>query len=221
MRQRTIKSITFIAGLYYFLEFVLPSEIAGHKNYLSDWIVPVGQFFIILWAFAKGLGALNLSITHSRNIRRRKPGWAYSLVFFIAMIAMMVACYLNTYHPTPAAKSFYNLLFIRMYMPLGATIFSLLALYMASAAYRAMKVRTLEGAVMMVAAIIIMLGQVPVGLWLTASLPTQLQLPRVASWLLWIANTAAYRAVMFGIAIGAIAMALRVWLSLERGMELK
>jgi hypothetical protein len=221
MKERVVKIITLLGGLYYFLEFVLPEEINGHPTYLSSFIVPMGNILMILWGFAVGLGLINLSITHSKKIKELESGWIYSVAFFVAMFAMMIACFMDAYNPTSFAKQFYEVLFTYMYMPLGATIFSLLALFMVTSAYRAMRVRTFEAAVMVVSACIIMLGQVPIGLWITRALPPGIQLPRLAAWLLWIANTAAYRAVMFGIYIGSIAIALRMWLSLERGMQLK
>jgi hypothetical protein len=221
MKERIVKIITFLGGLYYFLEFVLPEEINGHPTYLSSFIVPMGNILMILWGFAVGLGLINLSITNGKKIKKLESGWIYSVAFFVAMFAMMIACFMDAYHPTSLAKQFYEVLFTYMYMPLGATIFSLLALFMVTSAYRAMRVRTFEAAVMVISACIIMLGQVPIGLWITRALPPGIQFPRVAAWLLWIANTAAYRAVMFGIYIGSIAIALRMWLSLERGMQLK
>ncbi len=221
MKVKIVKIITFLGGLYYFLEFVLPEQINGHSTYLSSFIVPMGNLIMVLGAFAVGLGLINLSISHGKKIKKLKPGWIYSAAFFIAMFAMMIACFTDTYHPTSLIKRFYEILFTYMYMPIGATIFSLLALFMVTSAYRAMRVKTLEATVMVVSACIIMLGQVPIGLWMTKALPPVIQLPRVSAWLLWIANTAAYRAVMFGIYMGMIAMALRIWLSLEKGMELK
>ena len=221
MRSFIIKLLTFLAGLFYFLEFILPAKIGRYNNPLTPYIQPVGEFLIVFWGFSIGVGALSLMVSHYRKIKLKRPGWAYSIVFFISMIAMMIAVYLNSTHPTPKARFMYELLFTHMYMPLGATIFSLLALFMASAAYRGMKIRTLEGAVMVLSAIIVMLGQVPIGLWLTHKLPAKAQLPRISAWILNVANTAAYRAVIFGIAVGAIAMAIRVWLSLEKEMEVK
>ncbi|MEA3431418.1 MAG: hypothetical protein U9R01_01885 [candidate division WOR-3 bacterium] len=221
MKERVVKIITFLGGLYYFLEFVLPEEINGQPTYLSSFIVPMGNILMVLWGFAVGLGLINLSIAHSKKIKKLESGWIYSVAFFVAMFAMMIACFMDAYHPTSLAKQFYKTLFTYMYMPLGATIFSLLALFMVTSAYRAMRVRTFEATVMVVSACIIMLGQVPIGLWITRALPPGIQLPKVSAWLLWIANTAAYRAVMFGIYVGSIAIALRMWLSLERGMQLK
>ena len=91
--------------------------------------------------------------------------------------------------------------------PLGATMFSLLAFYMASAAYRTFRIRSLEAVIMMFVALLMILGQIPQG-------PDELA--RVRLWLLANLSTPAFRAIFFGSIIAGLAMAVRMWLSLER-----
>jgi hypothetical protein len=74
-----------------------------------------------------------------------------------------------------------------------------------------------------------MLGQVPIGMALTNWVPTEgrldffrtpIELFRIENfsrWLLMHVNNPVQRAIDFGIGLGALAMGLRVWLSLERG----
>ena len=68
-----------------------------------------------------------------------------------------------------------------------------------------------------------MLGQVPLGQMLTDWIPAEghvlsgLRVEVMKSWLLSQMSAAALRGVALGIGVGATAMALRVWLSLERG----
>jgi len=71
----------------------------------------------------------------------------------------------------------------------------------------------------------VMLGQVPIGAWLTHSLPVTgyhgipafFRLENLGEWVMTWLNTPAQRGITFGVAIGALAMSLRIWLSLERG----
>ena len=75
---------------------------------------------------------------------------------------------------------------------------------------------------MMIAAFNSMLGQVPLGMWLTRALPlsgplSSLRMEAMANWTLGVISMAGLRAVLFGILVGYLAMSLRIWLSLERG----
>ena len=101
-------------------------------------------------------------------------------------------------------------------------MFSLIAFYIVSAAYRAFRVRSAEAGLMMGTAAIIMLGLVPVGAMITNWLPrtgpwASFRLENITYWLLIWPNMAVQRAIEFGLAVGAMAMGLRIWLSLERG----
>lgn len=106
---------------------------------------------------------------------------------------------------------FYGLLFAFF-----ASSMALLAFYLVSAAHRAFRVSSLEAGLMMTAAVIILLGQVPLGDWLTQGLPEPLQLPAVAQWVLTVPNTAVQRAVLLGVCGGMFAAGLRQWLGIGR-----
>lgn len=105
--------------------------------------------------------------------------------------------------------SIYHLLYDGLFIALGSAMFSLLGFYMAAAAYRAFRVRSFESSLMMGAAVIVMLGQIPFGLWIWDGF-TDLRL-----WLLSTPSTAAFRAVKFGAAVAGLVMAFRMWLSIE------
>jgi hypothetical protein len=155
-------------------------------------------------------------MVHSGNIRRRRPEWYGSVVFFLAVGGGIVAG-LGYGAEGGWLKEANDVVFNYLLRPMSSTVFSLLAFHMATASYRAFRVKSGEAALMMTSAFVVMLGQIPIGLWLTHGLPSFLQLPVMAQWVLYIANSAAVRGMWFGMMVGAIAVGLRFWLSLERG----
>jgi hypothetical protein len=90
-------------------------------------------------------------------------------------------------------------------------MFALLAFYIATAAYRSFRLKSAEAAVMMSTAVIVILGQISYG-----PLYISEKLPAIRLWLLENVNTPGNRAIYFGAAVGGLAMAVRMWLSLER-----
>ena len=113
-----------------------------------------------------------------------------------------------SHHP---AKQTIKILYDGFFTPLGSAMFSLLAFYIAYAAYRSFRLRSVEAAVLMTTAIIIILGQIPQGPMYVSE-----HLPAVRLWLMENVNTPGNRAIYFGSAIAGLAMALRMWFSMER-----
>ncbi|HVV87136.1 MAG TPA: hypothetical protein VHE35_29050 [Kofleriaceae bacterium] len=97
-----------------------------------------------------------------------------------------------------------------VFAPCNATMFALLAFFVASAAFRAFRARNVEAALLLATAILMMLGRAPIGRAISGSLPD------VAQWLLDVPSNGGRRAIMMGAAIGAIATGLRIILGLER-----
>ena len=226
-RKPMIVMCTFLGGLFYALEFFLWEPAPGKGNFLTPYVVPVGSALTVIATFSLGLGALNLSMVHARQIRQGKSGWYNSVVYFVAFAAMLAFAFWNYYAEKAGvtkgvASQGYHLVFDNMFIPLQATMFSVLAFFIVSAAYRAFRISTAEAGLMTLAAFVVMLGQVPMGEWITHWIPKDsayavLRLENIKNWILWVPNMSAVRAIQFGAAVGGLAMALRIWLSLERG----
>ena len=59
--------------------------------------------------------------------------------------------------------SLFSWMYFQIFAPLSATMFALLAFFVASASYRAFRIRNFEATLLLVAGIILMLGRVPIG----------------------------------------------------------
>jgi hypothetical protein len=200
----------------------------GRTTYFNDWAGTLSDFVPIVSAFGFGLGLISLVVVHGKRIGKGgEPAFLSGLVL-IAVAAMLMTQVAFVYSGMPDGGIWYELnqiLFYRLQFPLGSTLFGLLAAYLVSAAYRAFRIRTLDAAVLAAMAAFIILTQVPTAQFLASLFSPGLvdagaRLDSAAvegrNWALSIANDAVQRAVGFGAFVGAIAMAMRVWLSLDR-----
>jgi hypothetical protein len=226
LRKIVIIAVTFLAGLIFSLEFFIPAVPGTDKNFMSDFTGSVDQISTVIQMFAVGLGVYSLIRFHGKNIARLRPGWHNSAAFFVAFFAMLFAGFWKQSAHTPAtiqtSQNIFDLIFQSTIVPLGGTMFSVIGFFIISAAYRAFRVRSAEATLMLIAAFIVMLGQVPIGAYMTSWIPKEsiwggLRLEALSHWILTKPNMAAQRGISFGVEIGALAMALRTWLSLERG----
>ena len=101
-------------------------------------------------------------------------------------------------------------------------MFTIVAFYIVSAAYRAFRIRSREATIILASAFIIMLGQVALGQALTSVFPNEgftanFRVENATNWIFNKVNSPALLAVNFGLSIGGLATSLRLWLSLERG----
>ena len=226
-RKILVVMVTFLCGLFYVSEFYIPVETVNgqDQNVLTPFLNIAGDLSQIITAFALGLGVYTLSLLHSKNIMRARPGWGNSVAFFAALISIT---YIGIFNWLPIHKdikinnNLNDILYVGGLQSLDSTMFSIIAFYIASAAYRAFRVRNAEASLLMGAAFIVMLGQVYAGQWLTHWLPTDgvmanMRVETMSDWLLTRVNAPAVRAVGFGLGVGLVATALRIWLSLERG----
>jgi hypothetical protein len=96
-----------------------------------------------------------------------------------------------------------------LFNSLASAMFSLLAVYIAAAAYRAFRIRSFESSLMMISAVLVILGQTSFGLYIWDGMP------EVRQWLLEVPNAAAFRAIKIGSSVAALVLAFRMWLSIE------
>ncbi len=209
MKREVPLLITAVIGLFMILSFFVPHQaVSVPADFLQ-------QSAIILVAFGYVLGGLNLLRVNFDGIARRTPGWPYRLVLVGGLIGTVAIGLIEGRGFQDAATRF-SWIYSNLYNPMAATMFSLLAFFIASAAFRAFRIRTVEAGLLAVAAMSVMLGRVPLGNLLTAALPDPFQLQSVQEWVMNTPQNAAKRAILIGAALGVMATGLRVILGIER-----
>jgi hypothetical protein len=157
---------------------------------------------------------------------------SFSWVLLISFVLMTTFTLLNEYAKNAPAlgifhsatnKDIFRFLFIGGLTSLDSAMFALIGFLIISASYRAFRVKTVDASVLMAAAVLVMLGQVSLGSSMTSFLPSHgfgsyFRLENISEYILVHLNSPAQRAVTFGLALGALATSLRLWLSLERGL---
>ncbi|MCB0317950.1 MAG: hypothetical protein KDD56_04280 [Bdellovibrionales bacterium] len=132
-----------------------------------------------------------------------------SLAQDLASLSKFRREYYGERYQNSTIQKLYTLLFDGLFVSLGSAMFSLLGFYIAAAAYRAFRIKSFESALMMLAALLVMLGQISFGLYLWEGFPD------LRLWILKIPNAAAFRAIEFGAQVALLIMAFRMWLSIE------
>ncbi len=203
--------ITFLIGLFMAVQFFVPHELAqGPYDALLAWSRIVGAFALVL-----GIGSLLR--THWEKVRRRRRDWPYSVAAIVSFLAMCVIG-LGWGHESGTV---FNWIFEHVQVPLDATMFSLLAFFIASAAFRTFRARSTEATLLLVAAVVVMLGRVPSAITalLGQSGISDLladRLPDISELIMNVPTVAGRRGIIFGVALGAIATSLRILLGIER-----
>ena len=106
-----------------------------------------------------------------------------------------------------------------LFQPLTATMFAMLAFYVASAAFRAFRAKNTEAILLLGTAFLILIAQTPAGAWLTSWVPdsfSALQADEMKRYIMSLFNTAGNRAIMIGIALGIAATSLKILLGVDR-----
>lgn len=209
MKREIPLFVTATIGLFMILSFFVPHQLVSVP---ADFLQ---QCAIIIVAFGIVLGGANLLRVNLEAVSRRQPGWPYKLVL-IAGLVVTVALGLIEGRDFQAAGTRSTWIYDQVYSSMSSAMFALLAFFIASAAFRAFRIRTVEAGLLAAAAFIVMMGRVPLGGVLTAGLPRELRVETVAQWILDVPQNAANRAILIGAALGVMATGLRVILGIER-----
>jgi len=175
MRRQVPLLITFVVGMIMLLEAFVPHPPFDEIN------EKLTTTFNVLTVFAFILGGGNLVKIHLGQIHRKNPGWGYSLVtilgfFFILVVGLFKFGADSFKQPLESTGTWFYLNYEYCLRPLQATMFSLLAFFVASASYRAFRAKNREATILLIAAFTILLGRTLIGTALTDYFPGSLEL---------------------------------------------
>lgn len=216
--------------------------------WLQDGVGRINNLASTLTAFLLGLGAFSLLRIHGGKVFKQQKDWAYSLVLLISMAVMVFVGYwawwtekfsplavgatkvdLNLRENWNTAIYARDFVFDGMLQKMDAAMFSVIAFYIISAAYRAFRIRSVEATILLCAALIMMLSLLAVvdvasngfvdmiGGKDATSLVNNLRISEIAGFIEAAFQRPSIRAIDFGIGVGALAMGIRLWLSLDKG----
>ncbi len=257
MKREVPLFITFISGILLIIALFIPHKPFGNlEQRFNDWYIIVSGFTMIL-------GIDSLLLHHWNKVKRKSEGWIYSIALILSFLITLIWGFysgIKVGSPFNPKATFLQYFYTFVFVPLQATMFSLLAFFIASAAYRAFRARTFDATLLLTAAAIVMLGRVPEGnrasvylfgfalviaaiilimearqrssigerifYYVCAALAIAMiyviakvfptYLPQIADWIMNIPQLAAKRGIFIGIALGGIAMSLRIILGIER-----
>lgn len=199
MQRLLPRIITFVCGMFLAIQYFIPHK-SSQKVYETsiDWLIIVGVFAVVL-------GILSLVTVNLEKIRRKSQGYRHAWVLLAGLVFMIVA---GVVTGTGQDSLFLRLGYNAILNPITATMFALLAFYIASAAYRAFRARSVLATILLLSAIIVMLGRVPAGEVIPG-------IPWLTDWLINVPNMAAKRAITIGLGLGGSATALKIVLGIE------
>jgi hypothetical protein len=194
-------TLAFAVGVVTILGFFTRGRFADVAGTLAQWVG-------VLVAFALLLGLTNVLRVHITRVVRRGDGWLYSLLLVGSALAVLVIGLANGGPGSePVAWTFRW-----VYQPLGAAVFSLLAFFLTTALFRALRVRSAEAIVLLVSALIVIVVQEAA---FFGGQPFDF-MADVKKWIFDYPVLAGMRAVILGVAFGAIGISLRVLLGFDR-----
>lgn len=205
LRRQLPLLITMITGLLFAAQYYVPHPAS------EQLLTSVTKWLQIIGGFALVLGVTSLFHLHAAKIRRKEAGWGYSLVLYVGMLGTITVGLLSGgKESVEGAMTAFGWVYSFMLVPLQGTMFAILAFFIASAAYRSFRARSREAAVLLVAAVIVMMGRVPLGEYI---LPIS---GDISGWILNVLNAAVRRAILIGVSLGAVALSFKIIFGVER-----
>ncbi len=202
-KKRLPLLIALVIGILLFLQYFVPGRTS------QDFLTLYQDWGLVIGVFGAVLGYYSILRVHIMRVAKRAKNWIFSVVTLGCIVTMVLAWWIQGVESGTVFDNMFNYALV----PIEGTVFSLLAFYIASAAYRAFRARSAQATALLIAAIILMLGRVPIGQYIAIG---DTSLVDVANWILNVPNMAAKRGILLGVGLGSLLLSLKLLLGIER-----
>jgi lysylphosphatidylglycerol synthetase-like protein (DUF2156 family) len=183
LRRQVPLLITLITGIVFAAQYYVPHPASEQMlTSVTKWLQIIGGFALVL-----GVSSL-----------------------FHVLGTIAVGLWSNGKEAVDGTMTAVGWIYNFMMVPLQGTMFAILAFFIASAAYRSFRARSREAAVLLIAAVIVMMGRVPLGEYL---IPLSGDL---SQWILNVLNASVRRAILIGVSLGTVALSIKIIFGMER-----
>jgi len=166
----------------------------------------------IIGTFALILSVTLLTRLHTRRLQRRRTIIESTVLLISLWIPLVWGLWqFSMGGVSPTIEPFVQGVFNGIVSPGDSTIYAILALFIASAAYRAFRARSVEATILLVAGIIVMLAKAPIGESIWSGFPI------LSDWILNVPNRAGVTVIILSAILASIALYVRMMLGYERG----
>jgi len=190
-------ALVFLTSSFMILTYFI--DVPGATQISSDLMV----WASLIMAFSMPLGIVNMISRYGNKVYTKKRNYGFSIMLLV-LLAMTLASGIIL----GDTSSIYTFFMESFVWPLGATMYSILAFYMMSANFVAMRMRNWKAILLVLAGIFVLLTTMPAG----SSIPG---LTVIGDWLKNIHSVSVTRGVVIGTAISTIALGVRTMLGFE------
>jgi hypothetical protein len=203
--------IAISTGIIVLLSFVVDSEsLRSWRSVLVEWTV-------IVVAFALFIGILNVLNVHAQRVFKGQ-NVLYSLILVGAFSIVFVSGILPTDllpedFPQFTGPDGLVMGFVFRYIqrPVQATIFSLMAFFIITAAWRAFRIHSAASLVMFISATLVLLGSIYLDVG-----DAWKYVVETKDWILGVPAMAGARGILLGIVLGTVVAGIRFLIGIER-----
>jgi len=160
----------------------------------------------VIAACAIGLGFINIFEHYGKKVAKKSGGWVYGAWLLAVTVIVSVVGLVQGSDGLIASYIYNNVVGV-----LDATFFSLALFYMASAAFRSFRFKSVESSLLLGSAFFVLLKNAPIGETMWSGFST------IGTWLMNYPTNGVSRGIGITITLASIALALRVMMGKEYG----